>query len=55
MKAKQNSLDKTSVGKERSNSNDIHKEITYYSNKCFDVLQHNQRIQKFKEIYKNKF
>jgi hypothetical protein len=26
-----------------------------YSDKCFDILQHEERIQKFKEIYKKKF
>jgi hypothetical protein len=36
-------------------ANDIHTEMNEYSDKCFDILQHEERIQKFKEIYKKKF
>ena len=45
----------------KKNNNDnfytdnIQEEIDKYSNKCFDVLKHNERIQKFKEIYKEEF
>jgi hypothetical protein len=34
---------------------DIQKEIDKYNNECFDILQHNERIQKFKEVYKAQF
>jgi hypothetical protein len=34
---------------------DIQKEINMYNDKCFDVVQLNERVQKFKEIYRQKF
>jgi hypothetical protein len=45
--------------------NDLHKknlyayetqaEINKCKNECFDILQHNERVQEFKEIYQKKF
>jgi hypothetical protein len=36
-------------------SDDIQAEIEKNRNECFDILQHNERVQEFKEIYKKKF
>ncbi|GHU27221.1 hypothetical protein AGMMS50256_06620 [Betaproteobacteria bacterium] len=36
-------------------SDDIQEEIEKNRTECFDILQHNERVQEFKEIYKKKF